>query len=242
MTTRMKWQSMQVTWTYNCADRGTLWLYYEFFLHFVDVVDNSDEMPKLVEFTVQVPSKKKPRKSVHERLGQRKHIVESECESIHTSRLALYSQPRFKPYNISNRLNANYVNPAQIQRNKITLTALHSFATHALRNLSATDEQHGQLLADSIAGTFQALEIENGDDLQSESGSKYNMEVQEEISLLQVSISLSSWTGCAVKCYRSRDNLLNFVFWLFLRTGQKSAKHLSGFRYKLWRSWYWSVR
>lgn len=161
------------------------------FLHFADVVDNSDEMPKLVEFTVQVPSKKKPRKSVHERLGQRKHIVESECESIHTSRLALYSQPRFKPYNISNRLNANYVNPAQIQRNKITLTALHSFATHALRNLSATDEQHGQLLADSIAGTFQALEIENGDDLQSESGSKYNMEVQEEISLLQVSISLS---------------------------------------------------
>lgn len=151
-------------------------------------------MPKLVPFgNVRVPNSKpanERRKPVHERLGRRPNaVVDSECESIHTSRLALYSKPVFKPHNINNRLKANFVNSAQIQRNKITFTTLQKFCTYGLRNLGATDQQHGQFLAEAVSVPYQA--IENGNEQRFAPigmSTKYDMEVQEEICQLQVSV------------------------------------------------------
>lgn len=122
---------------------------------FVDVTDG-EQMPKLLPLEVSIPNYK-PRKSVHERLGKRRvGDSESECESIHTSRLALY-RPKFKNH-ISNRLQKNYMSEAMVQRNKIAITALHEYATEAMKHLKATDVEQGRLLVNSFANTFEALD------------------------------------------------------------------------------------
>lgn len=141
-------------------------------------------MPELVPFKVRIPAVK-PKKPIHERLGQAKRRSgDSECESIHTSRLAVY-KPQFKNY-ISNRLQPNFMSPAMIQRNKVAITALHSFTSEAIKHLKATDQQHGQLLLNSFSDTFEAAADEKKTEGNALSA-KYNMDIQGEISQIQVS-------------------------------------------------------
>lgn len=114
-------------------------------------------------------------KSIHERLGKR----ESVCESIHTSQMQLYRRPKFKAkQSVQNRLGKHWVNPASVERNRITVHALNAFAKNATRNMLANDDVQGQLLLNAFSSAIER---------EAEKKVKYDMKIQKEISSLQVS-------------------------------------------------------
>lgn len=149
------------------------------------------EMPKLVPCTVnKMPPKSKP---IHERLGKR----DSVCESIHTSQLKLFRPMKFKAKgSVQSRLGRNFVSPAVVERNRIAVHALNTYAKSAANNLMSTDDVQGQIMINAFA---QAIRSESAPP------KKYDMQVQKEISYLQVSFF---WYRHEIK---SNGNI-NFIF------------------------------
>ncbi|XP_055323501.1 uncharacterized protein LOC129578651 [Sitodiplosis mosellana] len=148
------------------------------------------EMPKLVPFVAKtMPPKKKP---IHQRLGERGSI----CESIHTSQMKLYRSNQFKAKNsVQKRLGKGYVNPAIVERQRITLHALKSFAKDESNMLVSNDDQ-GQMLLNAFvkAININSNGITNGitnkfhfnnNNHGREAEPKYDMKIQKEISCLQ---------------------------------------------------------
>lgn len=137
-------------------------------------------MPKLVPFEV----KTMPQKPIHQRLGKR----DSVCESIHTSQLKLYRPTQFKfkaRRSVQSRLGKNYVNPAVIERNRIAVHALNTYAKNAANNV--IDDVQGQILIDAFK---KSISVANAIQNVSEPPKKYDMKIQKEISMLQVSCIL----------------------------------------------------
>lgn len=128
-------------------------------------------MPKLVPFVQKtMPSKGKP---IYQRLGERGSI----CESIHTSQMKLFRSNKFKAKNsVQNRLGKGYVNPAVKERNRIAMHALDVFRRNADYDVQ------GKLLLNA----FTKAAIEQDEAVATEPKQKYDMEMQKEISMLQV--------------------------------------------------------
>lgn len=127
-------------------------------------------------------------KPIHDRLGGRGSI----CESIHTSRMKLL-KPNFKAkerISVQQRLGKNYVNPANIERNRIAIHALNSYARNR-NNVLTNNDDSGKALLNAFA---RAIEREVAP--QHNPQQKYDMQVQKEISSLQVSIILEINRKC----------------------------------------------
>lgn len=132
-------------------------------------------MPKLVPFEV----KTMPQKPIHQRLGKRNSV----CESIHTSQMKLYRPTQFKARrSVQSRLGKNYVNPAVIERNRIAVHALNTYAKNASNKV--IDDLQGQILIDAFK---KSISVSNAIQNASEPPKKYDMKIQKEISMLQVS-------------------------------------------------------
>lgn len=151
-------------------------------------------MPKLVPFLIRKATRsQRPKKPIHERLGGRNSVSDvSQCESIHTSQLALF-RPNFKAKtSVHNRLQRNFISPAMIQRNKIAITALHSFTTQAMKQLDGSDTVHGNLLLNAFneANSRPAIcaPIEREYIFDEHEDQKYDVLLQDEIRRVQVSI------------------------------------------------------
>lgn len=133
------------------------------------------EMPKLVPF---VPNTMPAKRPIHRRLGDRSDSV---CESIHTSRLNLASKTNFKSKNrvsVQNRLGKNWVNPAISERNRITMHTINEYARK-----SNNDDDAGKILLGAFARAIEREATTSKPPQQ-----KYNMQLQKEISSLQVSV------------------------------------------------------
>lgn len=128
-------------------------------------------MPKLVPFGV----KTMPQKPIYQRLGKRNSV----CESIHTSQMKLY-RPMKARRSVQSRLGKNYVNPAVIERNRIAVHALNTYA----KNAANIDDVQGQILIDAFK---KSISVCNAIQNVSEPTKKYDMKIQKEISMLQVS-------------------------------------------------------
>lgn len=138
------------------------------------------EMPKLVPYEpcTLPPKNSKP---IHRRLGERGSV----CESIHTSQMNLL-KPNFKAKNrvsVQNRLGKNYVNPACVERNRIAIHALNTYA----RQSSNKGDDSGKALLSAFANA-----IERETQPKQNPDQKYDMQIQKEISSLQVSITFPS--------------------------------------------------
>lgn len=140
-------------------------------------------MPKLVPCEVKTlpPKNSKP---IHQRLGQRGSI----CESIHTSQMKLLGSDNFKAkhrVSVQNRLGKAWVNPATKERNRIALHALKSIVKDGPQSMIEGDDVGTKLFnafAKAIKRQVQPI-TQSADQ-------KYDMKVQKEISVLQVSFSL----------------------------------------------------
>lgn len=132
-----------------------------------------------------MPPKKK---SVHQRLGGRSNGERgSICESIHTSQLSLFNKNQFKAKrSVQSRLGKGYVNPAVLERNRIALHALNLFEKSAAANmLTDPDDAQGRLLLSAF--TKAAIQQNRAIEMNPETTKpKYDMQVQKEISALQV--------------------------------------------------------
>lgn len=118
-----------------------------------------------------------PKKPIHQRLGERGSI----CESIHTSQMKLFRPNKFKAkHSVQQRLGKNYVNPAVKERNRIVLHAVNTYA--ASNNMLSSGDMQG------LNAFTKAIEHA------APPKQKYNMDVQKEISYLQVSKSSIYWT------------------------------------------------
>lgn len=147
------------------------------------------EMPKLVPYE----PKKMPKKPIHERLGNRESI----CESIHTSRMKLFRPNNFKAkHSVQSRLGKGWVNPAIRERGRIALHALTSFS----KNMLASDDVQGQMLLNEFTKAIQGT---------AEPAKKYDMNVQKEISSLQVSFKF------VAKQKEKIDSYNCYLVWLF---------------------------
>lgn len=144
---------------------------FNYFVFFLD--GSAKEMPNLVPFVVKTLP---PKKSIHQRLGLPRSG--SICESIHTSQMKLFRPNKFKVKNsVQNRLGKGYVNPAVRERGRI---ALHHLQTFAKKN-----DADGQILLNAIKKA-----IKNETERELVPAQKYDMNIQKEISYLQVSQSI----------------------------------------------------
>lgn len=146
----------------------------------IDVfADVSDEMPKLVPYEMKTlpPKNTKP---IHQRLGERGSI----CESIHTSQLKLFQSNKFKAKNrnsVQNRLGKAWVNPAVKERNRIAL--------HTLKVVKDSPQSMIESDKDTTILLKAFAKAINRDHLAPNQSSeqKYNIKLQKEISMMQVS-------------------------------------------------------
>lgn len=139
----------------------------------------TNEMPKLVPYEKDTMPAKKP---IHHRLGDRSDSV---CESIHTSRLNLASKEKFKAKNrisVQNRLGKNWKNPAILERNRITMHTINEISRKSNNMFLNNDDDAGKILLGAFA---RAVERETSTPKVTQ---KYNMQLQKEISSLQVSV------------------------------------------------------
>lgn len=151
------------------------------------IADTPKEMPKLVpvEMKTLPPKSSKP---IHQRLGERGSI----CESIHTSQLKLFQPNRFKAKDrasVQNRLGKAWVNPATKERNRIALHALKSIVDNP-RNMIENDDDGLKLLNAFAKAIKNAESTQTAKSIQS-ANEKYDMQIQKEISMVQVSCSIN---------------------------------------------------
>lgn len=134
----------------------------------------------------------KIRQSVHERLGNR-NSDDTDHESINTKTLKpfqrnfRYGNKRLnnRRYSVQHRLNKNFVNPAIVARNNLSVNAINSFMESAVNNMSNKSTGGNCNLLNVLASKMiDAIGIEKDPKLGDEP--KYNMNVQKEISCMQV--------------------------------------------------------
>lgn len=148
------------------------------------IADTPNEMPKLVPFEMKTLPPK-PTKPIHQRLGERGSI----CESIHTSQMNLYQPNKFKAkkrVSVQNRLGKAWVNPITTERNRIALHTLKSIVDNP-RNMIEIDDDGRNLLSAFAKVIKNAESVDGGIKSIQSAQEKYNMDIQKEISMVQVS-------------------------------------------------------
>lgn len=126
----------------------------------------------------------KSTKPIHQRLGERGSI----CESIHTSQMNLFQPKNFKAkqrLSVQNRLGKAWVNPEIKERNRIALHTLKSIVDNP-KNMIQIDGDGLQLLS-AFAKAIKTGDSANSVGAIQSADQKYNMAIQKEISMVQVS-------------------------------------------------------
>lgn len=146
------------------------------------IADVPKEMPKLVPFEVKTlpPKSSKP---IHQRLGERGSI----CESIHTSQMNLFQPKNFKAKqrrSVQNRLGKAWVNPLIQERNRIALHTLKSIVDNP-QNIQIDGD--GLQLLSAFAKAIKSSESAKTIGAIESADQKYDMAIQKEISMVQVS-------------------------------------------------------
>lgn len=85
---------------------------------------------------------------------------------------------------MQSRLGRGFVNAAVVERNRIAVHALNTYAKSAAKNIMATDDVQGQILINAFTKAIQ---------MESPPQKKYDMKIQKEISMLQVSCWFTEW-------------------------------------------------
>lgn len=147
------------------------------------------EMPKLVPTTIKTMLMKNT-KPIHERLGVRGSSERgSICESVHTSQMNILHPTISKAKNrrsVQDRLSKAWVNPATKERNRIALHALETMVNDKSHNMLIESDKDATELLTAFAQAIKRAKqpaIESADQ-------KYDMKLQKEISMLQVSYCL----------------------------------------------------
>lgn len=149
-------------------------------------------MPKLKPFEIKTLPPKNPTKPIHQRLGERGSI----CESIHTSQMKLF-QPNSKAkqrISVQNRLGKSWVNPAARERTRIALHTLKSIVDNPRNNPLVEIDGDGLQLLNAFATAVKNGKVARAIDGAADAGDgkqKYNMAIQKEISMVQVSGSIA---------------------------------------------------
>lgn len=157
------------------------------------------EIPRLVP--IKSRTNQQQRVSVHERLGRRDSITSVDSaitiqvnNGVQSHRKQPNNLKRLNNNNQNNgrisvqhRLNKNFVNPAIVARNNFSVNAINSFMESAMKTFGGADPdesivQNGNFmaaLASRMMTTINKNKTEPGEH-------KYNMNVQKEISAIQV--------------------------------------------------------
>lgn len=158
------------------------------------------EMPRLVPIKSRPQQQQQQQRvSVHERLGRRDSVTSTGTDTdsiivnvkntVHKNRNRQFQLKRLNNHNngrigVQHRLQKDFVNPAIVARNNFSVNAINSFMESAMKTFGGGDDlgvniQNSDLLATLATRMFQQKKEESTE-------KKYNMNVQKEISAIQV--------------------------------------------------------